>query len=165
MEDGFERVFSDKSLYHAFDEYLKQVFDADNLHFYKDVFDFKKKEFKRQEELEENAKEIARTYGLNSEDNLVLSFDNAQKCAEVRQNLHDNRITQTLFDSVLDEVADALMARYVTWSAEKQFSKKKKKPLWFADKEKGKSAKAKVGKMIRMLSKKKNKDDDDEKNS
>jgi len=95
-----------------------------------------------------------------------LSFDNALKTAELRQNLHDNKITQSLFDNILDEVADALSVRYVTFSADTQFSKKKKKPLWFADTEKGKSAKAKVGKMIRILGKKKNKEDEEnEKNT
>jgi len=125
----------------------------------------RKKEFKKQEEMEECARDIARKYGLDN-DSMLLSIDNGMVVAEIQQNITEGKITQHIFDGIADDVADILLARWVTWSAEK-YSKKKKKPRWFdsfdIDIGKIESTKAKVGKMIKILGKKKNKEDDDEK--
>jgi len=163
VTDGFERVFTDKTLYTSFEEYLQKVLDADNLYFYKDVHDFKMKEFKKQEDMEESAREIARKYGLDGEA-MILSVDNGLVLTEIQKSFTEGKITQSMFDAIVDDVADVLLSRWVTWSTEK-YSKKKKKPRWFEsfefDKGKLESTKAKVGKMIRILGKRKTKEDED----
>eukprot|EP01120_Amphizonella_sp_Union-15-10_P014510 TRINITY_DN7050_c0_g1_i1.p1 TRINITY_DN7050_c0_g1~~TRINITY_DN7050_c0_g1_i1.p1 ORF type:complete len:143 (+),score=23.86 TRINITY_DN7050_c0_g1_i1:102-530(+) len=112
----FNEICSDLELYSSFEDFLKQDYAEENLWFYRDVIKFRNSVFESEEDMNNDAEEIATNYlGLGTGEPVINVHPDQTKL--IIKNLKKKKVSLDMFDFITSDIQHLLETKYVQFES------------------------------------------------